>query len=255
MLFYELQRSLCAARLQALALERKKECMAADPFPHIAIDGLIPEAYLRKLAKEFPEISQEEAAKGGEANCGYYAERHKCSMGNDGPRVMSTPYARGFYSMMLSPDFTQFLETLTGIQGIIADSAFSGSGFDQTLPGGSLAIHTDFHLNKPLKLTRRVNTFLYLNPDWEPSYGGDLELWSVTKESLNAKLPKPHKMEKKIAPTWGRLVVFTTGDRSFHGHPMPLNTTTRNRRSIATTTQMVTRSGSSTRVSITPRHR
>ena len=29
------------------------------------------------------------------------------------------------------------------------------------------------------------------------------------------------------------MFVFATGDRSFHGHPMPLNTTDRNRRSVA----------------------
>ena len=33
--------------------------------------------------------------------------------------------------------------------------------------------------------------------------------------------------------TFNRMFIFATGDRSFHGHPRPLNTTTRTRRSIA----------------------
>ena len=231
-LLYSLQTEVSAARLQGVARRERESYAAAQPFPHVSLDGIFPNAYLRKVAGEFPELTRQEAATVVKCKL-HYQESGKCAVNDDGPRVMSTPYARGLFSLLLSPDFAQFLETLTGIKGVIADTAFQGSGFHQTLPGGALAIHTDFHLNKRLMLTRRINVFLYLNPDWEDHFGGDLELWSVTKKSAQTSVPKPHRRLANIAPKWGRLVVFTTGERTFHGHPMPLNTTHRNRRSIA----------------------
>ena len=146
---------------------------------------------------------------------------------------MRTRWSRGLYQLLMSSVFTLFLEALTGVQGLVADTHFFGSGFDQTLPGGALAVHTDFHYNPQIKLTRRVNVFLYLNHEWREEYGGALELWSATPQSLATAKPKPFRLEKAVAPLWNRMFIFATGDRTFHGHPMPLNTTSRTRRSIA----------------------
>ena len=93
--------------------------------------------------------------------------------------------------------------------------------------------HTDFHFHKTLSITRRVNVFIYLNEDWKRDYGGNLELWSALPESCTTLRPKPKRREKSVPPLFNRMFVFATGDRSFHGHPMPLNTSRRTRRSIA----------------------
>ena len=55
----------------------------------------------------------------------------------------------------------------------------------------------------------RINAFVYLNPGWLDEYGGHLELWSTDMKSCY----------QKIAPTMGRLVVFSSTDFSYHGHP------------------------------------
>ena len=54
-----------------------------------------------------------------------------------------------------------------------------GGGLHRSLPGGFLNVHTDFsaHHSKP-GWRRRVNLLLYLNPEWQPDWGGELELWS-----------------------------------------------------------------------------
>ena len=62
------------------------------------------------------------------------------------------------------------------------------------------------------KLDRRVNSFIYLNPDWPESHGGHLELWSKDMKSCS----------QKILPSMGRFVVFSSTDFSYHGHPQPL---------------------------------
>lgn len=209
----------------------------AQPYPHASIDGMFPDQYLRHVAAEYPELTPAEALSSplikGKEHCANRFEVRKCGTTGSGPALMRTPWSRGIYQMMMSPAFTLFLEELTGIHGLVADPSFTGSGFDQTLPGGSLAIHTDYHYNPAIKLTRRVNVFVYLNHDWKEEYGGNLELWSATPASASTPTPFPHRLEKTVSPIWNRMFVFSTGDRTFHGHPMPLNTTTRNRRSIA----------------------
>jgi len=58
-----------------------------------------------------------------------------------------------------------------------------------------------------------LNVLLYLNKDWKDEYGGHFQLWN--KEMT--------RCETKVAPLFNRLVVFSTSDYSFHGHPDPLN--------------------------------
>ena len=115
---------------------------------------------------------------------------------------------------------------------IIPDPFFRGSGLHYTASGGNLNIHADFNRYsvkrlkgwKALKflrnsdgawnLDRRVNTFIFLNEDWNSSYGGHLELWSKDMTSCH----------QRILPAFGRFVVFSSTDFSYHGHPNPLAT-------------------------------
>jgi hypothetical protein len=82
----------------------------------------------------------------------------------------------------------------------------------ETAPGGLLAVHADFNRYKKYGLDRRVNVFLYLTPDWQREWGGDLELWGTDMEAC----------VKTISPLFNRLVVFMSTDVTYHGHPEPL---------------------------------
>ncbi len=124
-----------------------------------------------------------------------------------------------------SPAVLKFLEAMTGIPGLIADPYYVGGGLHETLKGGHLGVHADFNIHRPMNVERRLNLLVYLNDDWLPEYGGDLELWD-------------QKMEKRwhrIAPVIGRAVVFNTSLDSYHGQPDPLTCPDgRSRKSIAT---------------------
>ena len=89
------------------------------------------------------------------------------------------PYTRMLFAFMKSSSFILFLEELTGIKGILPDPHYRGSGLHITAPGGYLEVHANFNWYKTYKLDRRVNAFVYLNDDWQDSYGGHLELWHV----------------------------------------------------------------------------
>ena len=93
-----------------------------------------------------------------------------------------------------------------------------------TKTGGYLKVHADFNKHPTLALDRRLNLLIYLNEDWLPEYGGDLELWTTDMGPC----------VEKIAPVAGRCVIFRTSSTSFHGHPHPLACPPdRTRRSIA----------------------
>ena len=90
--------------------------------------------------------------------------------------------------------------------------------------GGFLNVHADFNKYGQYNIDRRVNTFVYMNEDWSEEYGGHLELWSMDMKSCH----------QKILPTFGRFVVFSSTDFSYHGHPQPLAAPSdRSRRSLA----------------------
>ena len=73
-------------------------------------------------------------------------------------------------------------------------------------------MHADFNRYDQFNIDRRVNTFVYMNDDWPEEYGGHLELWSTDMKSCY----------QRILPTFGRFVVFSSTDFSYHGHPQKL---------------------------------
>ena len=175
-----------------------------DPFPHIAIDGLFEDAVLERVLHEFPkpeEMRWMRFDSPTEKKLGYYHEHSTI-----------TPAVRAFLDAMNGFEMLLFLEALTGIEGLIPDPYFGGGGLHQIETGGFLKIHTDFNVHPKLKLDRRVNMLIYLNKDWREEWGGHLELWNASMT----------EQRQRIAPLFNRTVVFSTTDRSFHGHPHPL---------------------------------
>ena len=77
---------------------------------------------------------------------------------------------------------------------------------------GKLDVHIDYSIHPELNYERRINLILYLNSDWDSSYGGNLEFWDT--DILNCI--------KSIEPKFNRAVIFNTSDISYHGHPNPL---------------------------------
>lgn len=121
-----------------------------------------------------------------------------------------------------SPNFLNFLEVLTGIDSLIPDPYYRGGGIHCIETGGKLDVHIDFNIHPKLKIHRRLNVILYLNKDWKEEYNGDFQVWEGHKENDKHVLTKLHN------------IVFATSEKSYHGHPEPLNTPNDiNRKSLA----------------------
>jgi len=69
---------------------------------------------------------------------------------------------------------------------------------------------------------RSLNVLLYLNPSWEDTDGGQLQLFE--KGSTDP--------EVSVTPRYGRCVIFRTDDQSLHG-VAPVTGATEPRRSLA----------------------
>ena len=109
------------------------------------------------------------------------------------------------------PKFMGRLEAVTGEKGLLYDHMLKGAGVHRISRGGFLQMHVDFTHHQELDLYRRLNVLLYLN-DWRDEWGGHLEL-AYGKRS-------PERL--KVAPQRNTMVVFSTSDDSWHGHPHPL---------------------------------
>ena len=117
---------------------------------------------------------------------------------------------------LTSKEFTEKLEKLTGIPGLIyGDLRLKGAGVHIIKNKGFLKMHTDFNTYGHAthgKLDRRINLLLYMNKDWKSEYKGDLLMYH----------PDNISEVKRIQPIFNRCVIFNTTNKSIHGHPEPL---------------------------------
>jgi 2OG-Fe(II) oxygenase superfamily len=190
--------------LHRLAEQHRREYTEADPYPHIVIDNFLPKAVLEPVLAEIPRAGEIGWIEFDDARGKKLASKVETQLG---------AATRALLYQLNSSVFIDFLETLTGIRGLVPDPHLWGGGVHQIVRGGFLKVHTDFNRHPRLKLDRRLNLLLYLNPEWQEEWGGHLELWDRDMTECR----------KKILPIFGRCVVFSTTDFANHGHPDPLN--------------------------------
>ena len=202
----------------------RHEYRAAEPFPHTVIDGVFPSCLLEAVAAELPEeVDVMRGCVKGASRC-FRAPNEKGKSQITSEKQMGNA-TRLMFATMRSAPFVRFLEAVSGIDELVPDPAYHGSGVHLTAPGGRLQVHADFnHLPGVRDWHRRVNTFVYLNANWSESHGGHLELWN---RNLSACM-------QRVLPLMGRFVAFSSTDFSYHGHPVPLVASQgRARRSLA----------------------
>jgi Rps23 Pro-64 3,4-dihydroxylase Tpa1-like proline 4-hydroxylase len=178
---------------------------SAQPYKHIVIDGLFDAQFLRQVAGEFYPLDDPRWSRFHNAN------EEKLVVSNSEQHL--PPTVKTFLRELNAEPFLKQLTALTGIEGLIPDPYLGGAGMHCIPRGGRLAIHADFNIHPLMRVDRRLNLLIYLNEDWQESYGGHLELWDRAMQHC----------VRRILPIFNRTVLFLTDDFSFHGHPDPLN--------------------------------
>jgi Rps23 Pro-64 3,4-dihydroxylase Tpa1-like proline 4-hydroxylase len=192
----------------------RTQYLNAQPFPHIVLDQAFDPYFLHGVEYFFPRPTPEWWVYDNPLERKYaldnYEEFHES--------------IQRLILELASPSFMNYLEELTGIEGLIFDHRLNGGGLHQITQGGKLDIHADYNYHPVTKLDRRLNVIVYLNPEWNPHWRGQLELWDKSMTKCAAS----------IDPLFNRMVIFSTTDTAYHGHPDPLNCPTHvTRKSIA----------------------
>jgi len=192
-------------KLRDLEPEVAQQFERAQPFRHFVVDDFIDHETVTMINDEFRDV----AGRRDEWQTFSTKAEVKFALADI---TMMGPTTASVLAAFNAHPFVGFLERVTSISGVIPDPGYVGGGMHEIASGGFLKIHADFNRHKYLQLDRRLNVILYLNQDWEESWGGHLELWD--RKMVGA--------EVSLAPLAGRLVCFATDDWSYHGHPDPI---------------------------------
>lgn len=190
-------------RLTRLVREDAETYRRAHPFPHIVVDDLFSSQLLERVLEEFESMD-----RGGWHRSDASHER---KWSTEDVRQLG-PFTSALIAQLNGGSFVRVLEELTGIAGLLPDPHLRGGGLHEIRQGGLLGVHADFNIHPRLKVYRRLNLLIYLNKDWQPTWGGALELWDRSGKQC----------VREIQPIFGRAVLFDTSNFSYHGHPHPL---------------------------------
>jgi hypothetical protein len=177
--------------------------VSAKPFRHVVIDDFFTTDIAEQMLADFPPFQKERALN---------------EMGEVGGKAVFENIAdiSSFYRQLSdyikSPNFLLAVSELTGIKDLHHDDSMFGGGTHENLHGQELDPHVDFNYEYWVTLHRRLNLLLYLNREWEESWGGSIELHSDPRH------PESNEV-KSFAPIFNRCVIFETNEYSWHGFP------------------------------------
>jgi len=194
------------SKYSKLAQENAEKFQNAKPFPHAVFDNFLDNNLAKELRKDFPDYNDD-------------ISWHVRDTENIKKRYQAddTKLPKSLRLMLRefnSKQFLLFLESLTGIEGLIPDPYFVNGGVHMSKSGDYLGVHADFNWNHMIQAHRRVNALIYLTESWQEDWKGALEMWE----------PNGVKPVKMAYPEFNRLIVFQTSGKSLHGHPVPLQT-------------------------------
>lgn len=190
--------------LLPLAARKAADFRTANPYPHLVMEDFLIADHAEELHRVFPGPDDRMAWDR------FGAHGYEVKLGSSDEQAFPAPLRQAMHDLNSGP-FIRFLEALTGIEHLLPDPHLRGGGIHLSRPGDHLGIHADFNWHDGLEAHRRLNLLVYLNPDWQPGFGGELELWDTTGTELR----------RRIEPIFNRAVLFTTRSDTFHGHPVP----------------------------------
>jgi hypothetical protein len=190
-------------RWRGQAAHLRRRFLDAKPYPHLVLDNFLTPEAARQAFEAFPPLGEDWI---------HYLHYNERTLGlNDRRRLPNG--AQAILDELNSDELVSLLEEITGIAPLCADPSMEGGGLHASERGGFLNLHTDFNVHpRHSDWRRRLTLVFFLNPEWDESWGGHLELWDADVR----------RCEQRIAPIHNRAVLFRTGEGSFHGYPDPI---------------------------------
>jgi len=175
----------------------REEYRNASPWPHLVVDNVITPETAARVADEVAQLPDDALVRRRSRRV------HKLSSLTEGA---FGPATREVLDLLSGPVVTRFAETVTGVATLEADRTFCRAGLFVFPPGGWQRVHEDFPVHPHTGLWNRVVLLLYCS-EWQPGYGGGLELWP----------PDMKELGRRVDPVPGRLVLFEPTRAHPHG--------------------------------------
>jgi hypothetical protein len=191
-----------AVMIRELDIESlKKQFDSAKPFRHVVLENFLEPEFAREVAASYPPY-QQSVALGDQ----FQAVNEKLKVQITDGTKFPAPVKR-LAEALASKAFTDTLAEMSGIKDLLWDDGFAGGGMHQTARSGRLDVHVDFNWLQEKNLYRRLNLLLYLNPEWDSAWGGDVELWDQDVKVRH----------QSVSPKLNRCLIFETSEISYHG--------------------------------------
>ncbi len=177
------------------------------PFVHCMVDNFLPEELAEQCLSEFPSLDDD---------CWEFETDSDIEIKQRTKWQSEFDIPDGIVDSIRVLNSSQMLRVMSEvfeIPKLIPDPYYTGGGLNACTSGGLLGVHVDGNYHDATALNRRLNALVYLNPNWQPGWGGELGLYDEKGEVC----------VKKIEPLFNRLVIFDTHDKSYHGLPDPMN--------------------------------
>jgi hypothetical protein len=176
--------------------ELSSKFLMGVPFPHVVIDNFLVRSLADALVNEFPDVN-------------LMHRSHHYLFANKYELASWSTLSKSFgllYQELISPKFQSFICQVANAN-IFIDPDVHGD-LHQGVNGSFLDMHVDFNVH-PYRANwlHYLNIIIYLNKDWEESYGGSLQLKGRLEEELH-----------EIAPLFNRCAIVKSDDTTYHGY-------------------------------------
>jgi Rps23 Pro-64 3,4-dihydroxylase Tpa1-like proline 4-hydroxylase len=190
--------SLLHPGIGARVADLAQQFTTAQPFRHLVIDEFLDPEFCQELIVQFPPFESGDARN----------ERGELAGKSVVPGIARLgPAYHRFDRLMRDAEFLSFIGRVSGIPGLLYDEDYVGGGTHENRDGQELDSHVDFNFHPRLGWHRRLNLIVFLNPEWEASWGGCLELLREPSEEAATI----------VTPVANRAVLFETTESSWHG--------------------------------------